>query len=251
MMRKALIASLAVLSVAACDRPAKTEEKVETAPSVGQEALGSAAGAVDAVTGAPADPGAPMADPPAGAGEQGGTDQWRAVANAEDEDRIARLPDAWRTALREANADHGAMVDTQGMLLVPDAALAGNLQPPPGTYRCKTIKLGSQLQPAGLAYIEYPPFKCTIELTPGGDLILTKTTGSQRLRGLLYPDTDKRLVFVGAQAWGADEKGYPTYGQMPERDQIGVFERVGTDRWRLTLPWPKQESKLDVLELRK
>jgi hypothetical protein len=242
MMRKALFASLAVLAVAACDRPAKTEETIETVPSVGQEALGPAAGAVDAVTTPPAAP------PP---GEQGGTDLWPTVASAEDEDRIARLPDAWRTALREAGADHGAMVDTQGMLLVPDAALAGNLQPPPGTYRCKTLKLGSQMQPAGLAFVEYPPFKCTIELSPGGDLILTKTTGSQRLRGLLYPDSDKRLVFIGAQAWGADEKGYPTYGQMPERDQIGVFERVGTDRWRLTLPWPKQESKLDVLELRK
>ena len=58
-------------------------------------------------------------------------------------------------------------------------------------------------------------------------------------------------MFIGAQAWGADEKGYPTYGQMPERDQIGVFERVGNDRWRLVLPWPKQEAKLEVLELRR
>ena len=48
-----------------------------------------------------------------------------------------------------------------------------------------------------------------------------------------------------------DEKGFPAYGQMPERDQIGVFERVGVDRWRLVLPYPKQESNLDVMELKK
>ena len=246
-MRNLLTAALAVLALplaglAACERPARpTEEKIETAPSVGDEALGPAAGAVDAVTG-PA--------PPPPAAEQGGTEAWRAVASAEDENRVARLGDAWKEALREANNQHGAVIDAQGMLLVEKAGLAGNLQPPPGTYRCRTLKVGS-ISGDGLAYVEYPFFKCTVELTPGGDLILTKTTGSQRTRGLLYPDGDKRLVFIGAQAWGADEKGYPTYGQMPERDQIGVFERVGNDRWRLVLPWPKQEAKLEVLELRR
>lgn len=191
----------------------------------------------------------PVETPPT-EGEQGGTDSWRAVASTEDADRLARLPQAWRQALREGDAEHGAMIDSQGMALVPGAALAGALQPPPGAYRCRTFKLGSR-DGQGLAYVDYPWFRCTIELTPGGDLILTKTTGSQRARGLLYPDTDTRLVYIGAQAWGADEKGYPAYGQMPERDQIGVLERIGENRWRLVLPWPKQESKLEVLELRR
>lgn len=242
-----LVPSLAVLALtlAACDRkpepPPATDNVPEAKANPSETAIASAGAAVDAVT-----------TPAPASGEQGGTDPWRKVANAEDQDRIAGLDKAWRAALREANKDHGALVDTQGMLLVPTAALAGNLQPPPGTYRCKTIKLGS-MDGQGLAYVEYPPFKCVVELTPGGDLVLTKTTGSQRTRGLLYPDAEhpNRLVFVGAQAWGADEKGFPTYGQMPERDQVGVLERVGTGRWRLALPFPKQESKLDVLELRK
>ncbi|MDO9338768.1 MAG: DUF4893 domain-containing protein [Caulobacter sp.] len=249
-MRPALLLSplaALALALAACDR--KAEETAGPPPpeakaSPADAAIASAGAAVDAVTEAgPASP-AP--------GEQGGTDQWRKVAGAEDQDRIARLYGAWGAALNEANVDYGAMIDSHGMLLVPKAALAGALQPGPGTYRCRTIKLGS-MDGKGLAYVDYPWFKCSIELTPGGDLILTKTTGSQRLRGLLYPDGSgqNRLVFIGAQAWGADEKGFPTYGQMPERDQVGVFERIGTDRWRLALPWPKQESKLDVLELKR
>lgn len=246
MMRTALIPSLAALALtlAACDRKPEPPPAPETIPeakaSPSETAIASAGAAVDAVT-APAP------------GEQGGTDQWRKVASAKDQERIGRLDAAWRTALGQANEQHGAMIDAQGMLLVQKAGLAGNLQPPPGTYRCRTIKLGSQLAQGDLQYIEYPSFKCTIELTPGGDLILTKTTGSQRTRGLLYPDAENpnRLIFIGAQAWGMDEKGFPAYGQMPERDQIGVFERVGVDRWRLVLPYPKQESNLDVMELKK
>lgn len=245
MMRSALLPSLAVLALtlAACDR--KAEAPPASVPDAkgnpGETAMVSAGAAVDAVT-----------VPPPAAGEQGGTDQWRTVANAEDQDRIARLDQAWATALREADREYGAMIDAKGMLLVPKAALAGNLQPGPGAYRCRTIKVGS-MDGKGLPYVEYPWFKCSVELTPGGDLILTKTTGSQRSRGLLYPDAENpnRLIFIGAQAWGMDEKGFPTYGQMPERDQVGVFERIGVERWRLVLPYPKQESKLDVLELKK
>ena len=34
-----------------------------------------------------------------------------------------------------------------------------------------------------------------------------------------------------------------------ERDQVGAFERIGDQRWRLVLPWPKQEAKLELLEI--
>jgi hypothetical protein len=249
MMRKTLIASaaLAVLALGACSQPSE--------PAAGP------ADAPEATPVAPAEPPPPETPvdqattpqtpaPVPAEGEQGGTDLWRQVASAEDEDRLGRLDEAWRKALREAGVQHGAQIDALGMLLVPTAGLAGpNLQPGPGTYRCRSLKIGS-MGGEGLAYVDYPFFKCTVELTPGGDLILTKATGSQRTRGLLYPDGDKRLVYVGAQAWG-DEKDYPAYGANPERDQIGVLERIGANRWRLVLPWPKQESKLEVLELRK
>ena len=194
---------------------------------------------------------APMPQPtPAPAeGEQGGTDNWRQVVSAADASSLGRLDQAWR--LGRAQAEDGGFaqqVEALGPLVDPMAGQTGRLQPGPGTYRCRTIKLGTKGE-TGLAYVAYPFFRCTIELTPGGDLILTKTTGSQRTRGLLYPDTDSRLIFVGAQAWGADETGFPTYGQQPERDQVGVFERVGPDRWRMVVPWPRVESKLEILEL--
>jgi hypothetical protein len=193
---------------------------------------------------APAGPAAADPDP----GQQGGDDDWRAVAKAADASALGRLDLAWRRARAEAEARGFAdEVEGLGPLVYPNAGQAGRLQPAPGAYRCRTIKLGSQGE-GGLAYVAYPFFRCTIELTPGGDLVLTKTNGSQRSRGLLYPDTDRRLVFLGAQAWG-DETTWPAYGANRERDQIGAFERIGSERWRLLIPWPKQEAKLEILEL--
>lgn len=184
-------------------------------------------------------------------GLQGGVGDWRQVATAEDASRLSRIEDAWLLGRAEAEEKGFASeVETLGSLVDPNAALPGRLQPSPGDYRCRTIKIGSH-NGQGLGYVSYPWFRCTIELTVGGDLILTKTTGSQRTQGLLYPDTDRRLVFVGAQAWGAMETGYPGYGDQPERDQIGVLERIADQRWRLVLPWPKQEAKLEILELRR
>jgi hypothetical protein len=206
-------------------------------------------------TGDAAAPPAPAGDPtPAPTpvppqAEQGEASGWRGIASADDAANLGRLDQAWRLARAEAE-DKGfaPQVEALGPLVDPNAGQAGRLQPAPGTYRCRTIKLGAKAE-GGPAYVAYPAFRCTVELTPGGDLVLTKTTGSQRTRGLLYPDTDRRLVFIGAQAWGADETGFPAYGAQPERDQVGAFERIGPERWRLVVPWPRVESKLEILEL--
>lgn len=199
---------------------------------------------------APAPAGEPAAPPPVpAAGEQEQASGWRGLASSADAANLGRLDQAWRLGRAEAE-DKGfaSQVEALGPLVDPMAGQAGRLQPSPGTYRCRTVKLGAKAE-GGLAYVAYPFFRCTVELTPGGDLILTKTTGSQRTRGLLYPDTDRRLVFIGAQAWGADETGFPAYGAQPERDQVGVFERIGPERWRMVVPWPRVESKLEILEL--
>ncbi|WP_374577078.1 DUF4893 domain-containing protein [Phenylobacterium sp. J367] len=50
-------------------------------------------------------------------------------------------------------------------------------------------------------------------------------------------------------AWGTE--GRAAYGRDPERDQVGVVERIGERTWRLVLPFPKQESTLDLIELRR
>lgn len=206
-------------------------------------------GALPGDTATPLPPAEAPPAAPAGGGEQGGSADWHEVAGAADASALGRLDEAWRLARAEAEeAGFAEQVEALGPLVDPNAGQAGRLQPAPGAYRCRTIKLGAR-SPGGLAYVAYPFFRCTIELTPGGDLVLTKATGSQRSRGLLYPDTDRRLVFIGAQAWGSGETGYPAYGEKRERDQIGVFERIGPERWRLVIPWPKQEAKLEILEL--
>lgn len=238
MVTRILAASALVLALAACSQPSEPAKAPE--PAAGPEQ--------------PAPPAAPRTDPTATAspdgGLQGGTDKWREVASADDEDRFARLDEAWKKALREASHEFGAQIDSLGMLSVPDAAL-DNPVPSPGKYRCRTVKIGA-MDGEGLKYVAYPWFTCTVELTPGGDLVLTKTTGSQRTRGLIYPNdaNPRQLVYVGAQAWGDTETTFPPYGEQPERDQVGAFERIGTGRWRMVVPWPKQESKLDILELR-
>ncbi|KQS57454.1 hypothetical protein ASG17_01655 [Brevundimonas sp. Leaf363] len=248
MPRHALaFASLAVLATAACgdNRP---NSPAEQSPAVSEPAQGVPGQSAPEASADPAPVPAPSAPTP---GEQGGASDWRSVASPDDAARLGRLDQAWRLARAQAeDAGFSSQVEALGPLVDPNAGLPGRLQPPPGTYRCRTIKLGTMGEGAGgLAYVQYPAFRCSIELTPGGDLVLTKTTGSQRTRGLLYPHTDRQLVYVGAQAWGADEAGYPAYGQMPERDQIGVLERIGESRWRLVLPWPKQEAKLELMEI--
>jgi hypothetical protein len=173
---------------------------------------------------------------------------WRADARRDDIRRLERLDEAWDAALSQARGEgHGRALRALGPLVDPRVALA-RPQPTPGAYRCRTIKLGSP--GSGPSYVAYGWFRCRVALTPGGDLVLEKTTGSQRQAGNLYPEAARRLVFLGAVAWGTGE-GRARYGRDAERDQVGVFERIGAGRYRLALPWPRQESKLDILELRR
>ena len=232
-------ASALMLFIGACDRQPEPAAKNEPAIQVEE-----ADSIVDEPAPQPTEP-----DPTAPSqGEQGGTDDWHKVASSTDTALLGRLDEAWDTALTRARSDgYAPELKALGALVVPDAAQSGRLQPAPGNYRCRTIKLGVRGD-VGSGFVAYPYFACRVELTPGGDLILEKTTGSQRIRGLLYPDSERRLVYVGTQSWG-DEKGFPAYGQQPERDQAGVLERIGDQRWRLAIPFPKQESQLDIIEI--
>ncbi len=176
------------------------------------------------------------------------SDDWRSRAAPADIQRLERLDKAWDAALSEVRAQgRGRELTRLGVLADPTVSLP-RPHPTPGAYRCRMVKLGSRN--AGPALVAYGWFRCRVALTPGGDLILEKTTGSQRQAGLLYPEASRRLVFLGAVAWGVDE-GRAEYGRDPERDQVGMLERIGAGRYRLALPWPKQESKLDLLELKR
>ena len=170
---------------------------------------------------------------------------WRREARLADRQHIDGLEAAWREGLSEARAaGFGRQVRASGPLLDPAAGLR-NPQPTPGSYRCRTIKLGSQGVTG--AFTAYPYFRCRVELTPGGDLNVAKVTGSQRPVGTLLPDGSRRTVFLGSLGLGASAA--PGYGAGAETDLAGVVERIGPNRWRLVLPRPHAESDIDVLEL--
>ena len=181
----------------------------------------------------------PAAAVPAAAG-------WRDVATDHDLERARKWRTAWVRAVAKARAGgHSAEIDAEGILLDPDAALRG-VAPPAGDYRCRVLKLGGQ-RPGLLDYVAYPFFDCRIS-AGAGPMDFVKSTGSQRPVGRLFPDSDRRLIFLGTLQLG-DEKGVLRYGHDRQRDMIGLLERIGERRWRLAFPYPAFESTLDVLEL--
>ncbi len=188
--------------------------------------------------------------PPPPPGESGGSAalrDWRTIVTAPDRDRYSRRDAAWSLALQQARRQPGSG-DLTGLgdLIEPRAARAP-VAPPPGDYRCRTVKLGSQGGEDGLGYVVYGWFACRIERTPNG-LKFSKLTGSQRPGGLLFTENDRQMVMLGSMAL-ASEPPANSYGRRPDRDLVAVLERIGERRWRLVIPWPQAESNLDLIEL--
>ena len=172
---------------------------------------------------------------------------WRGIVTAADRDRYERINAAWSLALQQARRQRGSGdLASTGDLIDPDAARP-SVAPPPGDYRCRTVKLGSQGGEDGLGYVVYGWFACRIEQTANG-LKFIKTTGSQRPAGLLFPENDRQMVMLGSMALAAEPPAN-SYGQRPDRDMVAVLERIGERRWRLVIPWPQNESNLDLIEL--
>jgi hypothetical protein len=171
---------------------------------------------------------------------------WRSLASRDDMRRLRTWREAFVQGLAEARAGgNEASIAAEGALLEPDAALdAPALRA--GSYRCRTLKLGSA-ENATLAFVAYPPFDCRV--TVQGDVArFEKLSGSQRPTGLLYPGGARRQVFLGTLVLG-DETRALGYGRDALRDMVGAVERVGPQRWRLIFPYPRFESTIDVVEL--
>lgn len=192
----------------------------------------------------------PPPPPPGGSGVSGGPvalRDWRGIITATDRDRYSRRDAAWSLALQQARRQRGSGDLTPLGDLIDPGAARSPVTPPPGDYRCRTVKLGSQGGETGLGYVVYGWFACRIEQTPRG-LKFSKLTGSQRPSGLLFPENDREMVMLGSMSL-ASEPPANSYGQRPDRDLVAVLERIGERRWRLVIPWPQAESNLDLIEL--
>ena len=174
------------------------------------------------------------------------TTAWRRVATESDRERLRDWRSTFSTALDAARkVGHGADIDREAALLIPDAALA-SAAIPNGDYRCRVIKLGAKGE-GNLAYVSYPGFACRV--APDGRLQrLSKVSGSQRYVGIIFPQDAMRQVFLGTLVLG-DERRALQYGQDEARDVAGFIERIGPQRWRLLMPKPQFESQMDVMEL--
>lgn len=177
--------------------------------------------------------------------------EWRRVATAEDRTRLRNWRQAWIDALAKAQGSakddtaKAAVIASDPLLFDPDRALSGAM-PPPGSYRCRVIKLGAN----GTAMRDvttYPPIDCKVD-DEGEVSSLYKVSGAQRPVGLLFPDSSARTVFLGTMVFGDETKAL-SYGQDSNRDMAGYVERIGDKRWRLVLPYPRFESLLDVVEI--
>jgi len=171
-------------------------------------------------------------------------DSWRAVARTADVERIDAIAADWEAGLAAARqAGLNGRLSAAGAALAPDSALP-RASPPPGSYQCRLTRLGAG--PGRRALIRYPVYFCHIGVE-GAWLSFAKQTGAERFDGYLFPDTDARLVFLGAAA-APGEGMAPGYGTNEARNLVGVFERVAPMRYRLVIP-SRAGARLDVIEL--
>lgn len=171
---------------------------------------------------------------------------WRQMATEADRDRLREWRDTWLEGVAAARTSgQGAAIDADPNLFDPDRAIDGAV-PPPGRYRCRTVKLGAR-GTAMASFTSYPAQQCMVEAN-GAISSFYKLDGAQRPTGMIFHDSNSRAVFLGTLMLG-DETRRIDYGRDRKRDMIGFIERIGEKRWRLVLPSPAFESLIDIIEL--
>lgn len=159
-----------------------------------------------------------------------------------DKARLDKYGETRNAALAEAKAGNPAEVKQLDALLAKplvsfsDKDLTGN-------WKCRTIKAGG-LSPL----VIYGWFKCKVT-DDGSGWRLEKISGSQRTQGRFFDDSEKRAIYLGSGSVN-DDKAKP-YGSGPQTDQVGYAFRTGAKEWRIELPAPYYESKLDIIEFKR
>ncbi len=160
-----------------------------------------------------------------------------------DKTRLASYGTVRAEAIAEARAG-GAPTDLAALdaiLVAPQIPFAGLDMT--GNWQCRTTKVG------GLgALVVYGWFKCKVS-DDGSGWLLEKTSGSQRTKGRFYDDAERRLIYLGSFFVSGDAP--KPYGSGPESDQVGYAFRTAEKAWRIELPSPYYESKLDIMEFRR
>ena len=174
------------------------------------------------------------------------TTAYRQVISENDRVRLRDWRKSFESGLDMARkTGHGAEIAREGALLDPDAATAGPAIPN-GMYLCRVIKLGSRADETR-TYLQTLRSTCRIRQERQLQR-LGKLSGDQRYLGLIFPGDAIRNIFLGTLVL-ADENRALQYGEDEKRDVAGYVERIGPDRWRLVIPEPHFESRLDVMEL--
>ncbi|SOB86916.1 protein of unknown function [Sphingomonas guangdongensis] len=142
---------------------------------------------------------------------------------------LSRLPRSARTRLTaEAPALGSPALD--------------HVAPSPGSYNCRLVRFSTPAaRRAAPTFRAFPSFFCYIRGESEGRFSFTKQTGSDQPIGWLYPDDDRRMVFLGRRQAGTAEE---QYGTDPTQDLAGVLERTGSFRWHLTLPGVNSEVSI-------
>lgn len=188
-------------------------------------------------TAAPPPPGAPR---PSVTVEE--AEPWRRVASARDSAAVDGLAAQWERALAASRAAGlTRRVAAEGALLERGAILP-RPAPAPGSYRCRSIRLGARKWTAsaqGFCYVG----------VEAGQLSLTTELRSLRLGGYLWElKNGERLVFLGASV-PPGARSAPAYGDNPALDQGGVVERIGEFRYRVVLPGAAPGGEMTVIDL--
>ncbi len=166
----------------------------------------------------------------------------RRLMTPADRQRLETYDETRRAALEEARAgDRDAVADLDALFAKPLEPTAGfDLG---GEWRCRTIKAGG-LSPL----VVYGWFKCRVS-DDGAGWKLEKLSGSQRTTGRFYDDGEKRMIYLGSFSIGGETP--KPYGSGPDTDQVGYAFRTGDAEWRIELPSPRYESKLDIIEFKR
>jgi Domain of unknown function (DUF4893) len=159
-----------------------------------------------------------------------------------DRTRLGQYDATRKAALDEARKGAPGDVATLDALLARKPIAFGDFDMT-GNWQCRAIKVGGPVP-----VVVYGWFKCRVT-DDGSGWYLEKLTGSQRTSGRFFTDSDTRLTYLGALHVGGEKpKRYPA---GPDSDQAGYAFRTGHNEWRIELPAPRYESKLDILELRR